>query len=106
MRGRLPLAIVICFVALTAALVARAEVTVQQTGSWIVDRAGVIDPETTESLEKLLKELEKQTGAQVKVLTVSSTEGEGIFEFTQRHFDSWKHRSEGKGQRRTDHACG
>ena len=48
MRGRLPLAIVICFVALTAALVARAEVTVQQTGSRVVDRAGVIDPETTE----------------------------------------------------------
>ena len=90
MRGRLPLAIVICFVALTAALVARAEVTVRQTSSRIVDRAGVIDPETTESLEKLLKELEKQTGAQVKVLTVRSTEGEGIFEFTQRHAELWK----------------
>lgn len=68
----------------------RAEVTVPQTGEYVVDSAGVLDPNTKAEMEGWLKELEQKTGAQVKVLTVQTTDNEDIFQFAQRHYDLWK----------------
>lgn len=69
---------------------ARAEVTVQDPGTFVVDTAGLIDADRKRQLEDWLKELEQKSGAQVKVLTVRKLDGEDIFDFTQRQYDLWK----------------
>ena len=79
-----------CCCLLLAAGTTLAEVTVQDPGSFVVDTAGLIDEETKTSIENWLRELEQQTGAQVKLLTVSAMDGEDIFGFSQRHFDLWR----------------
>lgn len=86
---------VLCTVlALTAPTWAR--VTVRDPGTFVVDRAGIIDPEHEQQLEAMLKELEARTTAQVKVLTVPTTEGEDVFGFMHRHAEEWKLGQAGK----------
>jgi uncharacterized protein len=75
---------------LAAAALSRGAVTVAEPGTFVVDRAGVIDAPTQQRLENRLKELEQKTTAQVKVLTVKSLGDEDIFSFSQRHFVAWK----------------
>jgi uncharacterized protein len=75
--------------AVSAAFV-RAEVTVQDPGTFVVDRAGIVSADVERKLEALLGELERKTTAQVKILTVSTTEGEDDFTFAQRHAEMWK----------------
>ncbi|MCH7885569.1 MAG: TPM domain-containing protein [Planctomycetes bacterium] len=74
----------------------RAEVTIRDPGSYVVDRAGIIDDRVERQLEGWLRELEQKTTAQVKVLTVSSTDGEDVFGFVQRHAELWKLGRKGK----------
>ncbi len=74
----------------SAAATGRAEVTVRDPGTFVVDRANLIDARTRQRMEGWLRELEKKTGAQIKVLTVPTTDGESIFDFTQRHAELWK----------------
>jgi uncharacterized protein len=74
----------------------RAEVTVPQSGDYVVDAAGVIDAQTKAEIESWLAELEQKTTAQVKVLTVKSDGGEDFFGFVQRHYDLWKLGKKGK----------
>lgn len=76
--------------------VARAEVTVQDNGAYVIDLAGLLDPGTKANLENWLRELEQKTTAQVKLLTVKTAEGEDIESFAQRHFDLWKLGQKGK----------
>jgi uncharacterized protein len=75
---------------------ALAEVTVTDPRTFVVDQADVIDSSAEEELEKLLKQLERQTTAQVKVLTVKSLDSEEIVSFAQRHFVLWKLGQKGK----------
>ena len=75
---------------------ARAEVTVADPGTYIVDRAGIIDARAERQLEAWLRELEQKTTAQVKVLTVPTTDGEDFFGFVQRHAELWKLGRKGK----------
>jgi uncharacterized protein len=75
---------------------AAAEVTVDDPGTFVVDKASVIDTATKEKLEGYLDELQRKTTAQVKVLTVPTTDGEDIFAFAQRHFERWKLGQRGK----------
>ena len=72
------------------------EVSVPDPGTFVVDSAGIIDPGTERQLEGWLRELEQKTTAQVKVLTVQSTEGEDMFGFAQRHAEAWKLGRKGK----------
>lgn len=81
---------------LAAAALSRGAVTVAEPGTFVVDRAGVIDAPTQQRLENWLKELEQKTTAQVKVLTVKSLGDEDIFSFSQRHFVAWKLGQKGK----------
>lgn len=90
-----PAAVVVFVVCLRASM-ALAEVTVPDPGSYVVDRAGIVDAATKQKLEGWLRELEQKTTAQVKVLTVTSTEGEDFFGFVQRHAELWKLGRSGK----------
>ena len=72
------------------------EVFVPDPGTYVVDVAGIIDPGIERQLEGWLRELEQKTTAQVKVLTVQSTQGEPFFSFVQRHADAWKLGRKGK----------
>ncbi len=67
-----------------------AKVTIQDPGTFVVDRAGIIDDRVERQLEGWLRELEQKTTAQVKVLTVPTTDGEDFFSFVQRHAELWK----------------
>ncbi|MCH5374020.1 MAG: TPM domain-containing protein, partial [Planctomycetes bacterium] len=66
------------------------EVTVQDDGSFVIDQAALLDPATEDKLEAWLKELERKTTAQVKLLTVKTTDGEDVFSFGHRHAELWK----------------
>lgn len=98
MAGKTSLAALWSIALLLAACTAHADaaVTVQDPGTRIVDQAGVIDAATKQKLTNYLAELEAKTGAQVKVLTILSTDGEEIFEFAQRHYELWKLGQKGK----------
>jgi uncharacterized protein len=65
-------------------------VDIHDTGKYVIDDAGVIDPATRQKMEELLAKLQRATTDQIKVLTVKSLEGEDIFNFSQRHYESWK----------------
>lgn len=67
-----------------------ATVTVRDPGLMVVDRAGVLDRQTVARIEDSLRELERRTTAQVKVLTVRTTQGEALSEFCTRHGNLWK----------------
>ena len=74
----------------------RAEITIRDPGTFVVDTAGIIDDNVQGRLEGWLRELEQKTTAQVKVLTVETTDGEDFFGFVQRHAESWKLGQKGK----------
>lgn len=75
----------------------RAEVTIRDPGTFVVDTANLIDDGVQRGMEGWLKELEDKTGAQVKVLTVRTTGDETIEQFSLRHaHDLWKLGQQGK----------
>jgi uncharacterized protein len=69
---------------------AAAPLTIQDPGTYVVDKANVLQGPTKQSLENLLAELDRATTDQVKLLTVPSLEGEDIFTFSQRQYQLWK----------------
>ena len=73
-----------------------AEVTIPDPGSYVVDKANLINIGEEQQLERLLRELEEKTTAQVKVLTVPTTSGEDFFGFVHRHAELWKLGQQGK----------
>ena len=75
---------------------AAAQTTVADPGTFVVDKAEVIDPQTEARLEDWLKQLEQKTTAQVKILTVPSLDDEDVVSFSQRHFEAWKLGQKGK----------
>lgn len=96
MRANTGAMVLVGWGAVLAATPARAEVTVADPGLFVVDRANVFDAGTRRKLEGWLRELEQKTTAQVKVLTVMTTEGEPFFGFVQRHAELWKLGQKGK----------
>jgi uncharacterized protein len=75
---------------------AAAQITIDDPGTFVVDRADLIDASAEARLESWLKELETRTTAQVKVLTVPTTQGESAFDFGMRHAEKWKLGQKGK----------
>jgi len=69
---------------------ARATVTIQDPGTYVVDQAGIMDADTEARLNQRLAELEQKTAAQVKILTVQTIDGEDWFGFVHRHAELWK----------------
>ncbi len=78
------------------ATLARAEVTVRDPGTRVVDQAKIIEPAVRQRLEDYLAELERKTSAQIKVLTIRTADGEDIADFGQRHYELWKLGQKGK----------
>lgn len=83
-------ALTLLLLLLALAPAARAEVTVADPGTHVIDGANVLDAAQRARVEDLLLRLKGATGAQAKVLTVTSLGGEDMFSFTQRHFERWK----------------
>jgi len=78
------------------ARIAHAEINIADPGTFVVDRADIIDASVERNLENWLRELEQKSTAQVKVLTVPTIEGEDVFGFSQRHAEAWKLGRKGK----------
>jgi uncharacterized protein len=57
--------------------------------SYINDFANVIEPEYMEKIAKLIKDLEKETSAEVMVVTVETLHGESIDKYALELFDTW-----------------
>src|SRR4051812_59581 len=68
---------IVCAISLAFASAAAALSTPTRDG-WVTDQAGVIDPETASNLARDLAELQRQTGAEVVVVTLKSLEGASI----------------------------
>lgn len=81
---------------LLSSTIAVAELNIPPSGEYVVDTAGAIDPAARQQITGWLKELEQKTGAQAKVLTIRSTDGEDIFSFTERQFERWQLGQRGK----------
>lgn len=95
MRGRVALRLAGLLLSVVCQRAA-GEVTVSDPGTFVVDRAGIIDAGAEGRLESWLRELEQKTTAQLKVLTVPTTDGEDFFGFVQRHAELWKLGRKGK----------
>ena len=65
-------------------------VTIRDPGTFVVDQAHLLRPDTKQSLEDLLAKLQQATTDQIKVLTVPTLGGEDVFSFAQRHYGLWK----------------
>ena len=58
--------------------------------SYVTDLAGVIDPESSATMEQLAAEVESKAHATIEVVTVKSLDGLTIEEFTTELEDNWK----------------
>ncbi|MCG3127506.1 MAG: hypothetical protein CHACPFDD_02366 [Phycisphaerae bacterium] len=94
MTGRARFAALLGAITLTSG--AAAEITIRDPGTYVVDRAQIVDPGVEQQLEGWLRDLEQKTGAQLKVLSVTSTDGEDPFQFGHRHAELWKLGQRGK----------
>ncbi len=72
------------------AALAHAGETIADPRRYVVDTAGVVDAAADARMSDLLARLETATGAQIKVLTVRSLDGDEPVDFAQRHYDAWK----------------
>ncbi len=79
---------------LSLASAARPDLPMPQT--YVDDQAGVISPEHRQALNGLLQELEQKTGIQYIILTVDSTGGLPIEQFSIELLDKWKLGQAGK----------
>lgn len=86
-RGLAALAL-LWWLAATAAAWAQAPVP-PLTGR-VVDTTGTLSAETRQRLDRRLAGLETETGAQVAVLMVATTDGEAIEPYAVRVFEAWK----------------
>jgi uncharacterized protein len=56
----------------------------------VTDQAGMLTPEQRQNLERVLADYETQTGSQIAVLLVKSTEPEAIEQYSIRVAEAWK----------------
>ncbi len=95
-KGRGVAALLAVVVLLASAVPATAEITIPDTGEYVIDTAHVLSPTQAKQLDGWLQELEQKTTAQVKVLTVKTTAPDEFFSFVQRHAETWKLGQKGK----------
>jgi uncharacterized protein len=77
-------------------MVARAQVNLPMPQHYVEDNANVIDASDEHSLNGILQELEQKTGAQYVVLTVLTTGGVPIEQFSIELAEKWKLGQKGK----------
>ena len=95
-QGTACAALIFPFIVMALPHWASAEVTVRDSGSYVIDAANIIDPASEQQMNLWLAELEQKTTAQVKVLTVTTIDGEDFFGFVQRHAKLWELGRKGK----------
>lgn len=76
-------------VLLDDARAAPAELPARPAG-YVTDLAGVIDPATRSTLERLVTGLRQKTGAEIAVVTVRTTGEEPIFDYAMQIAERWK----------------
>jgi uncharacterized protein len=86
LRNRVLLALVAVLLALPVALAA---LEVPYLSGRVVDEADLLDGATEERLITSLEQIERQTGAQVVVLTVPTLEGEVLEDYSLRVAETW-----------------
>ena len=84
------LAGLVAMAALLAAAVGAAALEVPYLGGRVNDLAGLLSDGSVSQLSAQLEALERETGAQVAVLTVPSLEGDPIEDFSLRVVGTWK----------------
>jgi len=94
-RSTLQLALLFLAVAL-AGTAANAWANLPMPTRYVQDNANVIDSQTERSLNGILQELEQKTGAQYIVLTVQTTNGVPIEQFSIELAEKWKLGRKGK----------
>jgi uncharacterized protein len=63
---------------------------------WVNDFAGIIDNVSKEKINLIIDELERKTGAEIAVVTLTSLEDENIEDFANRLFEKWGIGKKGK----------
>jgi uncharacterized protein len=86
-RWRVRIAIAAALLAAAPSLLAR---DVPYLSGHVNDTAGMIPVEVRDRLENKLADLEKQTGAQVAVLTIGSLDGEVLEDYSLKVAQTWK----------------
>jgi uncharacterized protein len=86
----------IYFLFLTSCLSLAARVSLPMPTQYVEDRAGIVAAGEEASLNALLKELEQKTGVQFIVLTVDSTNGVPIEQYSIELVEQWKLGQQGK----------
>ena len=66
-------------------------------GGWVTDMAGVLSPEHKARLNRLIDQLERDTGAEVAVVILRRTQGATPKEYATELFNRW-----GVGKREAD----
>ena len=69
---------------------------IPEPNGYVNDLAGVIDPQTSAAITNLVTELKQKTTAEIAVLTVNTTDGEDIFDYSMAVADKWKVGKKGK----------
>lgn len=82
--------IVLGLVGLCWTMTAAADVAIPELRSPVTDLTGTLDAPAREALESRLLAFQQQTGAQVAVLIVPTTQPEAIEQFSIRVVDAWK----------------
>jgi len=80
----------VAMAAALAAAVGAAALEVPYLGGRVNDLAGLLSDGSVSQLSAQLEALERETGAQVAVLTVPSLEGDPIEDFSMRVVETWK----------------
>ncbi|MFW6153912.1 MAG: TPM domain-containing protein [Planctomycetota bacterium] len=88
MRARTSALLAAMLIVLASGLPAAAKVE-PAPATHVDDRAGLIDAATEDKLLNLLRELEEKTGARIIVVTVQTTGGQDIHDFTFERADTW-----------------
>lgn len=73
-----------------------AKVSLPMPTQYVDDQAGIISADTEQTINNLLKELEQKTGVQFVVLTVNSTGGVPIDQYSMELVERWKLGQKGK----------
>jgi uncharacterized protein len=94
--NRLNIFILLLCLALPGYLSAATPPPPEQPAQYVVDLAKIINPGTEQNLNRMLKELEDKTTAQVVVLTINSLDGEPIEKFSLETAEKWKLGQKGK----------
>lgn len=89
-KSRAGRALVVLVAAVFTVQLGRAQEIPAKPPAHVVDLAGVVDDATEARLNRYLLELEQKTGAQMLVLTVKTTGGVPIRNFSIRTAEQWK----------------